>query len=90
MYLAKMSLYNIVSCQNVFCQNVYCGKMSPVQNVSWAQFRQKFSFNSTDAKTDAKMDAKTDAVLPLVPWSPGPDLFTSGLFLRLKLGLPVG
>jgi hypothetical protein len=23
-------------------------------------------------------------------WSPGPDLFTSGLFLRLKSGLPVG
>jgi hypothetical protein len=22
--------------------------------------------------------------------APGPDLFTSGLFLRLKLGLPVG
>jgi hypothetical protein len=26
----------------------------------------------------------------LGPVCPGPDLFTSGLFLRLKLGLPVG
>jgi hypothetical protein len=47
---------------------------------------------------DAKMDAKTPfAAGPLVPifllefWHESdPNLFTSGLFLRLKSGLPVG
>jgi hypothetical protein len=82
--VAECRLYNIEPCPNPVRFGVLDAKM--------------------DAKIDAKMDAaQTFSLARRIVhtrachgcqngrrFGTGPDLFTSGLFLRLKLGLPVG